>query len=196
MPITHTNRQGITYTLCRGTTKTGKPRYYFAREPQGQPVEQLPEGYDIRESVNGVVSLAKTRPNLIRPEETAVVEAALRKHPKRYRYGVDTRSDQIVVFEKMGADLAELARGLLGDGSGRDPAALGQVRELEERWAQFAPVLRFILQDETRRTFRVQRMSWYGAGESWRDLMGSGPIFRLAPQLIARLGTDAFYELF
>jgi hypothetical protein len=85
---------------------------------------------------------------------------------------------------------------LLGDGWGRDPAALGQVRELKERWAQFAPVLRFILQDETRRTFRVQRMSGYGAGESWRDLMGSGPIFRLAPQLIAKLGTDAFYELF
>jgi hypothetical protein len=34
MPITYTNRKGVTYHLCRGVTKTGKPRYYFAREPK------------------------------------------------------------------------------------------------------------------------------------------------------------------
>ncbi len=34
MPITYTNRKGVTYTLCRGETKTGKPRYYFSRTPR------------------------------------------------------------------------------------------------------------------------------------------------------------------
>jgi hypothetical protein len=34
MPITYANRKGFTYTLCQGTTKTGKPRYYFVRDPK------------------------------------------------------------------------------------------------------------------------------------------------------------------
>ena len=33
MRITHTNRKGVTFYLGRGVTKTGKPRYFFAREP-------------------------------------------------------------------------------------------------------------------------------------------------------------------
>jgi hypothetical protein len=32
MPFTYTNRRGDTYYLCQSTTKTGKPRYVFARE--------------------------------------------------------------------------------------------------------------------------------------------------------------------
>src|SRR6266568_4150811 len=31
MSISYTNRKGVTYTLYRGQTKTGKPRYYFGR---------------------------------------------------------------------------------------------------------------------------------------------------------------------
>ena len=68
MSITHTNRKGVTFCLGRSVTKTGKPRYFFAREPaKGEPVEAIPEGYEIVESVNGVVSLAKVRPALIQP---------------------------------------------------------------------------------------------------------------------------------
>ena len=52
MPITYTSRKGFTYTLCQGTTKTGKPRYYFARESKDQTLDQIPAGYAISESVN------------------------------------------------------------------------------------------------------------------------------------------------
>src|SRR3989441_13324372 len=84
MPISYTNRKGVTYTLYRGQTKTGKPRYYFARAGQGQgePVTELPVGFTISESVNGVVSLVKDRPLLIQPEEVATVEAAVQQHPQ------------------------------------------------------------------------------------------------------------------
>jgi hypothetical protein len=64
MPVSYTNRKGITYMLYRGQTRTGKPRYYIGRPVQGQgePVTEIPPGYTISESVNGVVSLAKDRP--------------------------------------------------------------------------------------------------------------------------------------
>jgi len=64
MPVSYTNRKGVTYTLYRGQTKTDKPRYYFGRPDQGQsePVTELPPGFTISESVNGVVSLVKDHP--------------------------------------------------------------------------------------------------------------------------------------
>ena len=79
MAVSYTNRKGLTYTLYRGQTRTGKPRYYFARADQGQaePVTELPPGFTISESVNGVVSLVKDRPALIQPEEVEAVEAAV-----------------------------------------------------------------------------------------------------------------------
>ena len=79
MPITYTNHKGLTYTLYRGQTSTGKPRYYFGREDkgQGEPVMELPSGFKISESVNGVVSLVKDRPSPILPEEMAVIEAVI-----------------------------------------------------------------------------------------------------------------------
>src|SRR5947199_10565640 len=80
MPVSYTNRKGVTYTLYRGQTRTGKPRYYFGRpgQDQGEPVTELPSGYTISESVNGVVSLVKDRPALTQPPEVATVE------PRRY----------------------------------------------------------------------------------------------------------------
>ncbi len=57
MSLSYTNRKGTTFYLCRGTTKSGKPRYYFARQPREEPVDTVPEGYSIVESVNAVVSL-------------------------------------------------------------------------------------------------------------------------------------------
>ena len=97
--IIYTNRKGVTYTLCQSVTKTGKPRYSFAREPQGEPVEAIPEGYEIRESVNGVVSLAKVRPGHILAEEVAVVAAAIQQHPRSRNYRLDVKPDRIDIYE-------------------------------------------------------------------------------------------------
>ena len=84
MPITYTNRKGIIYTLYRGQTSTGKPRYYFGRadKDQGEPVMELPSGFKISESVNGVVSLVKERPSLIQAEEIAAIEEVMDEHPQ------------------------------------------------------------------------------------------------------------------
>ena len=56
MPISYTNRKGSTFFLCQGRTKTGRVRYYFSREPKGVEIDQIPSGYEISESINGVVS--------------------------------------------------------------------------------------------------------------------------------------------
>jgi hypothetical protein len=104
MAVTYTNRKGQTYTLYRGQTKTGKPRYYFGRtgKSQDEPATELPPGFTISESVNGVVSLVKDRPALILPEEVAAVEEAVKLHPEARRYRIAVKHDRIEIYEQVG----------------------------------------------------------------------------------------------
>jgi len=109
VPVVHRNRKGRPYYLCESTTNTGKPRYYFSRERRSRMLTQIPEGYQIRESVNGVVSLTKTRRVEILDSEISAVMAAVRTHPKASRYRVDTKSSEITIYERIGPDLLDLA---------------------------------------------------------------------------------------
>jgi hypothetical protein len=194
VPVTYTNRQGRTYYLCQGLTKTGKPRYYFARELKGEPMEQVPEGYEIRENVNGLVFLAKVRPVQILPGEVTAVEAAVQRHPKAHNYRIDVRDNRIEVYERVGADLEELVPALQRMGApigGRTE----ELRRVLEQGARFSPVLRFILVDEGKRTFRAERWCYLGSIDDWIDVGPTGRVHRLARKLIPRLGTDAFFGL-
>jgi hypothetical protein len=186
--------KGLTYYLCRTTTKTGKPRYYFAREPKGDPLEEIPEGFEIGESVNGLVFLRKVRPAQILPKEVAAVESAVEQHPKSRNYRVDVKHDRIEIYESTGPDVDELFSHLGKAGllfRGREQEA----REILERGARFTPVLRFILANAKQRTFRVERMH-YGGRTEWLELGQTGPVKRLARRLIPTLGTHRFFELF
>jgi hypothetical protein len=194
MPITYTNRKGVTYHLCRGVTKTGKPRYYFAREPKGEALDEIPLGFKISESVNGVVSLIRDRPSPLWPEEVAAVEAAVNRHPKAHNYRVGAKGDQIVVYERVGPD----TRDLLTEFNRLGPFSPGQFEGLQEildRHARFTPVLRFILADVEQRAFRVERWCYLGSIDDWIYIGGWGPIEQLAREIIPALGTDEFFEL-
>jgi hypothetical protein len=196
MPVSYTNRKGVTYSLYRGRTRAGKPRYYFGRPGQGQgePVMEPPPGFTISESVNGVVSLVKDRPALILPEEVKVVEAAVRQHPEAHRYRVAVKGNRIEVYEQIGPDYNELVSELHIPGLSR-PDLAEELRALEERHAHFTPVLRFILFDRVRRLFGAQRMSSLGGIDDWLELGQTGPVAELAHAFVPTLGTEQFFEL-
>jgi len=193
--ITYTNRKGVTYTLCQGVTKTGKPRYFFAREPRGEPVEAIPEGYEIRESVNGVVSLAKVRPGRILAEEAATVTAAIQQHPQVRNYRVDVKPDRIDIYELVAGGMDEVLA-IFDDVL--SPALLTKMRADRERYGQYTAVMRFILTDEEQRLFRAERMCYRSSVDGWRPLrtIGTASIEQLALRLVPTLGTDAFFELY
>jgi hypothetical protein len=182
--------------LYRGQTRTGKPRYYFGRPDQGQGelVTELPPGFTISESVNGVVSLVKDRPALIQPDEVAAVEAAVQQHPEARRYRVAVKGNRIEVYEQVGPDYKALVSELHIPGLSR-PGLAEQLRALEERHAHYMPVLRFILLDPKQRWFGAQRMSSLGSIDDWMELGQTGPVAKLARALIPTLGTEQFYEL-
>jgi hypothetical protein len=195
MPITYTNRKGVIYYLCQSATKTGKPRYYFARSQKGAPVEQMPEGFRISESANGLVSLERDRPSQILPAEVAAVEAAIARHPKPGDYHVGVKRDRIEISERLGPDADELAAAL-GGSLGLLPGALDRLRNELATHGRFAPALRFCLIDAERRTFAVERWCSLGSIDDWIDVGLSGPLNRLVEPAIARLGGDSFYDPF
>jgi hypothetical protein len=194
MPVTYTNWKGVTYCLCRGVTKTGKPRYYFAREPKGDPVEEIPEGWKISESVNGVVSLVKDHPAQIRLEEVEAVEAAVQRHPQSHNYRVAVKHNRIEVYERVGLAPDELITKLRGVGL-LVPGRAGRLWEMLEGRARFTPVLRFIMEDAEQRTFRTERWCYLGSIDDWIDVGPMGPVHLLACQWIPKLGTDALFEV-
>jgi hypothetical protein len=195
MPVTYTNRKGITYTLCQGKTKTGKPRYAFVRDPKGRRiVEAIPDGYEISESVNGIVSLVRTRVQKLLPKEIAAVEEAVCRHPKARNYRVNVRPDRIEVYESVKPDVDELLSDLKEFGL-LPKAKEADVQAILERNAQFTAVLRFILEDEETRVYRAERWCYSGSIDDW-IFITTEPVEQLARRMIPTLGTDEFFELF
>ncbi|MFZ5923029.1 MAG: hypothetical protein ACOYY3_18455 [Chloroflexota bacterium] len=194
MPITYTNRKGYTYFLNKGVTKTDKSRYYFAREQKGEPVEEIPAGYEIEESINAIVSLVKVRPRLIHPEEIESVKTALARHPKARNYRVAVKDKLIVIYESTGWDVDRIME--FFEGFPILPNARERLEEEEDRYAQFTPVLRFILNDQETREYRAERWCYRGSIDDWIYAGYSGKIDKLAKMLIPKLGTDDFFELY
>lgn len=197
MSVTYTNRKGSTYHLCRTVTKTGKPRYVFSREPKGERVKQIPEGWRISESVNGIVSLVRDRPAQILPQELAAVEAAVGQHPKSHNYRVAVKRDRIEVYERVGPDADEVLSIFtkMGVGGLGMRHRIGELRADMDRRAQFTPVLRFVLADAEKRTFHTQRWCYLGSIDDWIHVGSRGPLKRQARQWIPRLGTEALFEV-
>ena len=196
MPVTYTNRKGHAYYLCQGMSKTGKSRYYFAREPKDGSPDQIPDGYRISESVNGVVSLVIDRPQLILPQEVASIEAALARHPKGRDYRIAVQKNQIVIYERLGPDV-EILSDIFGNVSTlRSDTVKMRLQEQLDNIARFSPILRFILVDPEERKFSTLRWCYLGNVEDWIDIGESGRIDNLARRLIPKLGTDDFFELY
>jgi hypothetical protein len=174
-------------------TKTGKLRYYFAREPKDGCPEQIPDGWRISESVNGVVSLVKDRPQLITHQEVANIEAVLARHPKGQDYRVVVQKNQIVIYERLGPDIETLSAIFGNIGALQSDTARMRLQEQLDKSARFTPIMRFTLFDSDDRRFKAERWSYLGDIDDWIDIGESGKLVDLARQLIPKLGTDDFF---
>lgn len=187
MAFTYTNRKGVTYFLRAHETKTGKTRYTFAKAPGVKTVDGLPDGYEVRENVNGQVSVAKASPRLVTEAEEAGLRAIVAELSADCR--VEVKGRTFTVFEST-TDLGAIGALLQTMSPGMDVSAAldrigGRVR--------YEPVLRFELVDGDARLFEASRMMHIGDADWWS--LAEGPLLEVARDLVPHIGHESFYEL-
>jgi len=192
MPITYTNAKEKTYYLHQGTTKTGKPKYYFFTQPEGTLAEAMPEGFEIYENPNAQVFLRRIPPKLITDEERQVVEAGMRTYADVKDYKIDVKGKAIVIYtaDQDVETLADVFKDL-----SPTPSANRQLMSLLRKEIQYSPMLQFLLEDEQRRLFTAQRYCFRGSIDDWIDI-GYGSLTTLVKQYVKHLGKESYFELF
>src|SRR5713101_6972544 len=185
--ITHTNAKGKLYYLHQGTTKTGKPKYYFSMESNGALAESIPEGFEIYENPNVQVFLRRIPPKLITDEERQVVEDGMWKYAGVQDYKIDVKGNAIVVYTA-DQDIETLA-GLFKDVY-PEPTTNTQLMTLLRNEIHYSPMLQFLLEDEQRRLFTAQRYCFRGSIDDWIDI-GYGPLTTLVKTYVQHLGQES-----
>ena len=116
MPVTYVNRYRDTYYLHAGKTKTGKPRYWFSTKAEGDLVDAIPEGYEVYENPDAQVYFRKKPPQIVTPEEVAVVKEGLKRFAPDQNCLVDVRKADIIVYHsKRGNMYQKMLRFTLDD---------------------------------------------------------------------------------
>lgn len=180
MAVMYTNREGVTYYLHR-RERRAKTRYVFCRELGDGPVEEIPEGYEVKEAPNGPVSLLKSKPRAITASEEAAVRRRLPPHCK-----LEVKGRELVVHEPLGGG---------GAGMGRSaPWLRAAIAEQLERRAQYEPVMRLRLVDKEERRFEVTRWRYSGHG-GWTYPLSEGSLDEVARDFITKVGTEDYFEL-
>ncbi len=192
VPITCTNAKGKTYYLHQGTTKTGKPKYYFSMEREGQLAAAIPEGFEIYENPNAQVFLRRIPPQIITDEERQVVEDGMRKYAEVQDYKIDVKGHAIVVYTA-DQDIETLADAFKDMYPG--PSANTQLRTLLRQGIRYSPMLQFILEDAQRRTFVTQRYCFRGAIDDWIYLGTPGKLATLVKKYVRHLGKESYFDL-
>jgi len=188
MPVTYTNRRQQTYHLNALPTKTGGVKYSFAMTPAGQPVNAVPEGFEIYETPNGQVLLRRKQPERIRKEELATVETAVGQLKTRCLHWVEVRGRHLWIHqaEPMSHRMSEFFPHL----------SETSLREISARHASFQPMMRFGLADEDQRLFLPERYCFRGSVQDWIPIGRPEPLAKLIRKYLPHLGNESFFDLY
>ena len=184
----YTNRRGDTYYLHEGKTKTGKPRYFFAKTVREGALTKMPEGFEVSESINGVVSARRKRLGepTVPDEDLDVVQAAVKRQRRLQDHEVRVVGGAIVVFEP--DTCREELRHLESVLGGPLPRSFIKDRMKKTR---FAPVMKF---EPDGKGYAVFRMTCRGEGD-WSWPLTAGALKKLATKHVRHIGTDEVFEL-
>jgi hypothetical protein len=190
MAIEHVNRKGKTYYLHEGKTKTGKPKYFFSLKSDGNLMDTIPEGYEIYENPNAQVFLRKIRPQIVTPEEVAIVRNGVKRYAKLEHFIIDVKDNRIVVYlcdQNVDALTALTSMGLGG--------STARMQETLLRSVTYSPMMQFVLEDEKTREFGIERWCFRGSVDDWIMLDSGRDLKALVKKYGAHLGQESFYEL-
>ena len=189
MPMEHVNRRGDTHFLHEGTTKTGKPKYFFSRKQEGTLAEAIPAGYEVYENPNAQVFLRKVLPRFVTDEEVAILERGVREQAKLSYLIIDVKEKSIVVH--IANDNVTFLTENFGSLRLMGPEELAKS---VQKFLTYLPMMRFTLVDEKTRQFTVERWCFLGSIDDWFPLGGFGDLKGLVARYCPHLGQESFYE--
>jgi len=192
MPVQYTSRKGKTYYLHEGRTKTGKPKYYCSTKSEGKLLDEVPAEYEIYElPTNAQVVLRKKQPNFITDIEKHIIKKSLKNIESSRRYTVDFKCKTIIIFESC-QDIDNFK------GIWKDAHGLGFIDKSInlDSIIDYSPIMRFILEDETERTFIAERYCFRGSVDDWIYIGGPNSLEKITREFIKHLGKESFYELY
>lgn len=198
MAFEYKNRRGDVYRLQAKQTNSGKPRYYFGRKLTGEPVNELPEGYEVFESPErGQVFLRRRQRTEIHPNERQLVIDSIECFSFVKHSIVNCEEDSLVVYlpTRSSNEVSDLACVLAGPNALQVP----RFREARDRLVQestYEKAMRFQLIQEEPRLFHVERWCSLESIDGWIHLHGPDRLQSLADFYVEYLGEDSFYELF
>lgn len=199
MAIEYINREGTTYYLKSSKTKTGKTAYNFVKtHPGDKAVEKIPRGFEIAESITGLVTLRKKIPVLFKKSELTMVKKAIDKL-KEADCEIEVKGGELTVHHYRRPPLP-----------GFDPQIVEQAkRELPpEMFQQFfakpkrparikslgEKVFKIEIFDESTRTFNIYGNK-SGLGSSDWILLKSGHLTDIIKDTLPLLDTEDFLYL-
>ena len=193
--FTYKNYRGDIYYLHQCATKTGKPRYYFAKTIREGTLNAIPDGFEVSESPNCIVSVVRIRSDGPKVEETdiSIVKAVISSNQHLKYCAVHVLHGEIIIYEPQSG----LAPG--GSDQRELEAYLGRSLQsfMEDRLAKArrSPVLKFQrVESKDNQTWCALR--WVFKGENRWIHLGSGTLEPLARRFIPHIGRNSFYELY
>lgn len=181
----------MTYYLDQKPTKKGTVRYFFSqKQSAGNPVNQLPEGYEVYENSNAVVFLRKKQTPVITHTEITLIEQGVRKHCQLPRYIIDVKKNVIRVFIP-----DQDVDGLITLFSKNYLLPKSEIMNSLENVLTYSPVMQFVLVDKDERLFQTERYCYLGSVDDWIPIGLPGSLSKLAEKYLRHIGKDSYFEL-
>ncbi|MGA7877994.1 MAG: hypothetical protein WCA08_20215 [Desulfoferrobacter sp.] len=196
MAVQYTNQKGQVYFLHQGKTKTGKPKYYFSMKGGSELIETIPDRYEVYENANAQVFLIREQPKAITDDERLFIEEQVSKIRVNRNYRIDIKGKVITIYES-NENTRELRRMFEELSMYRSRQTTeNELLKLLDRSTTYSPLMRFILEDEEKRLFSVQRYCFRGSVDDWIQIGGAQHLKAVVEKFIPHLGKESFFELF
>lgn len=191
--LSHTNRQGSTAYVKTGTTAKGSTRYYVTKDPKAANLlEEMPSGFEFYEYPSDArIVFRKRVPCKITALERQVVEDAMHNLSDVKDFIVAAEGNILTIYISQFSSIS---------GEYENPTAeetrLGWGGEHVDRFKQYDEYVRFLLVNEAKRTFRLERIVFLGFfNHDYAELETSDDLESLAEMVCQHIGYPTYFDL-
>ena len=193
MAFQYTNRRGDVYFI-RAVTRGKKTAYSASRKPDGNLVEELPEGYEIYERPESAQVFAR-KPKLtqILSAEQQLLENSIRDLADVDHFIVEAETRSLVVY--LSDSESDVRLTMMRHLAPMTSSKAEAMKAIMIRRAKYSKVMQFTLEDPDARSFSAERWCFSGSIDDWIPLACDAPLPELIQKYVPHLGRESFFDL-